>query len=132
MNCAGLVIEMTPAQVHMHFDVLLRAGKLLINTVGEPGVQGAGTTGRQGIGVNTPRAAAVADATAGLAREVQTPKGGILARGIWSIMVAARGPPAITGGPLGITIKELGATPKEHCIRAPLDTCKAITYFLKV
>ena len=72
---------MIPPQAQKHLDVLFKAGKLLIRTVGEPGAQGAGITGRQGMGVRTPNAAAVADATVGFAREEQTPKGGILAIG---------------------------------------------------
>ncbi|EDX82857.1 hypothetical protein S7335_35 [Synechococcus sp. PCC 7335] len=38
-------------------------------------------TGMHGIGVSTPSAAAVAVATVGLANELHTPKGGILAMG---------------------------------------------------
>ena len=53
----------------------------MISTVGEPGVQGAGITGIQGIGVITPIAAAVAEATVGFASEEHMPKGGILAMG---------------------------------------------------
>jgi len=44
-------------------------------TVGEPTIHGAGVTGMQGIGVSTPIAADVAEATAGLARLVHIPKG---------------------------------------------------------
>ena len=50
-------------------------------TVGEPGAHGAGITGKQGMGVSTPRAAAVALATVGLAKELHMPKGGILTMG---------------------------------------------------
>ena len=52
-----------------------------IVTIGEPGAQGAGVTGTHGIGVNTPKAAAVADATAGLAMDMHMPKGGMLVIG---------------------------------------------------
>jgi len=106
----------------MHFEVLFSAGKLLISTVGEPGVQGATVTGMQGMGVSTPRAAVVAAATAGLAIDVHMPKGRMLAMGIWSMMVAAKGPPAVTGGPLGMTTSELGATPNVHIMVAPIQT----------
>lgn len=71
----------TPAQAHMHCDVLVSAGFPPINTVGDPGVQGAKVTGTQGMGVSTPLAAAVADATVGLAMEVHMPKGGMFAMG---------------------------------------------------
>ena len=71
-----------PAQAHMHFEVLFRAGKLLISTVGDPGVQGAKVTGIQGMGVSTPRAAAVAVATVGFAMEEHMPNVEILTMGI--------------------------------------------------
>lgn len=47
----------------MHLLELLSAGAVQTITVGEPGTQGAAVTGRHGIGVNTPIAAAVAAAT---------------------------------------------------------------------
>lgn len=115
-----------PSQVHMHLDVLFNAGVLLMRTLGEPGAQGAGVTGMQGIGVRTPSAAVVAVATAGFASEAQSPKGWILARGMWSLMVAALGPVAKVGGPLGIAIKALGAAPKLHISLAPVQTCVAM------
>lgn len=46
-------------------------------TVGEPGIQGAVVTGMQGIGVKTPNAAAVAEATVGFAGDEHMPKGRI-------------------------------------------------------
>jgi hypothetical protein len=106
----------------------LRAGKLLINTVGEPGTQGAVITGTQGIGVRTPRAAAVAVATVGLAREIHEPKGGILTIGAKSMIVAAGFPSTIVESPLGITIKELEPNPKLHLRDAPITTCSAIFF----
>lgn len=42
-------------------------------TVGEPGAHGAGQEGTHGIGVNTPNAAEVADATVGFARLLHIP-----------------------------------------------------------
>ena len=113
---------MTPPHIQVQVEVLLSAGELLISTVGEPETQGAGVAGTQGIGVSTPKAAAVADATVGLAMEEHTPKGMMFTRGTWSIMVAASGPPANVGGPLGITTKELGAAPNVHCSIAPIHT----------
>ncbi len=62
---------------------------LPIKTVGAPTIQGAVVTGMQGCGVKTPAAAVVAEATAGLANELHTPKGGIFAIGLLSMMVAA-------------------------------------------
>ncbi len=66
----------------MHLEVLLRAGKLPMSTVDEPGVQGAMVIGTQGMGVRTPSAAAVAEATVGLATELHIPKGGIFTVGL--------------------------------------------------
>jgi hypothetical protein len=63
----GLVIEIMPPQLHMHFEELLSAGMFSTRTVGDPGVQGAAMAGTHGIGVSTPSAAAVAAATIGLA-----------------------------------------------------------------
>ena len=53
---------MLPPQVHMQVLESFRAGMLPISTVGAPGVQGAAVAGTQGagVGVYTPRAAAVA------------------------------------------------------------------------
>jgi hypothetical protein len=79
----------TPPQVHMQVHVLFRAGMLPIMQVAEPGVQGDVVTGMQGIGVNTPRAAAVAEATVGLAIDMHIPKGGMLVIGTKSMMFAA-------------------------------------------
>lgn len=66
MVAPAKLIVIDPPQAHTHCEELFKAGLLAIRTVGDPGAQGAGMTGRQGIGVNTPRAAAVAAATVGL------------------------------------------------------------------
>jgi hypothetical protein len=79
----------------MHVLVLFRAGALPIRTVGEPGVQGDGVQGMQGIGTNTPNAAAVAAATAGLAGDMHMPNVGTLTIGLLSIMVAAGVPESV-------------------------------------
>jgi hypothetical protein len=60
----------------------LRAGAFRKITVAEPGTQGAGVTGTQGIGVKTPSAAAVAAATVGFASDWHIPKGGMFAIGM--------------------------------------------------
>jgi len=54
-----------------------------------PGDHGAGVTGIHGIGVSTPNAAAVAEATDGLAKLVHIPNGAIFAMGILSVITAA-------------------------------------------
>src|SRR6266540_2426097 len=64
--CPGIVIVITPPQVHMHVEVLVRAGAPLIIVIGAPGTQGVLVTGMHGIGVSTPSAAVVAVATVGL------------------------------------------------------------------
>jgi hypothetical protein len=66
----------------------------------------------QGIGVSTPRAAVVADATVGFAIEEQTPNGGTLTMGAWSMIVAA-GVPVSTPFE-GKTTRLDGAAPKLH------------------
>lgn len=115
---------MTPAQAHINFEVLLSAGMLRIITVAEPGVHGAGITGTQGIGVNTPSAAAVAAATVGFASDWHIPKGSMLTIGLLSMMLAS-GTFVITWL-TGNTTSELGATPKLHCNVAPMHTWIAI------
>jgi hypothetical protein len=119
-----LVILITPPQAQLQTAVSGNAGKLFIWTFDAPGFQGLSITGIQGIGVKTPNAAAVAVATAGLAMEVHIPKDGMLIMGAKSIIVAANFPVTMTGEPLGMTIKELGAAPKgTHCKDAPIQTC---------
>lgn len=108
---------MTPAQLHMHLEVLFNAGMLPIFTVSEPGAQGALVTGTQGMGVNTPKAVAVADATVGFAMEEHIPNVGMLTMGLLSMMLAA-GAPAITLLS-GKTFNAAGAAPKLHVIKAP-------------
>jgi hypothetical protein len=67
--------------MHMHLEVLFKAGIFPISTVGEPGAQGAAVFGMHGIGVKTPNAAAVAEATVGLAMDEHIPKVGIFVIG---------------------------------------------------
>lgn len=78
----GTLILIAPAQVQRHLDVLFRAGILAINTVGAPGAQGVIVIGIHGIGVNTPKAAAVAAATIGFDGELQAPNGIIFTIGM--------------------------------------------------
>jgi hypothetical protein len=65
----------------MSFEVLFKAGMLPIKTVGAPTIHGATVTGKQGMGVRTPIAAAVADATVGLAIDEHMPKGRMFTMG---------------------------------------------------
>jgi len=77
------------------------------------GIHGPVGIGTHGIGVSTPRAAAVAEATDGLANELHIPKGGMFVMGRASTMVAAGLPSMITRF-FGITLNVDGATPKLH------------------
>lgn len=79
----------TPPQAQFNWQVLFKPGFPAILTVGEPGVQGDCVTGRQGMGVNTPLAAAVAAATWGFDRDVHMLKGMMFTMGICSITVPA-------------------------------------------
>ncbi len=97
---------------------------LPMSTVGEPGVQGAGIDGTHGMGVSTPEAAAVAETTVGLDGDLHIPNGAMLTIGTLSITVAAGVP--VKTRLTGSTTSVEGATPKLHCIAAPMHTCIAI------
>jgi len=109
-----------PPQLHMHLEELFRAGILPTSTVGEPGAQGADVTGTHGIGVSAPIAAAVADATAGLASDWHMPNGMMFTRGLLSIILAIG--IVVMVLLFGKTFNTLGAAPKEHCSVAPPQT----------
>src|SRR5436190_22228201 len=111
---------MTPPQLHISLDELLSAGMFPSRTVGAPTAQGAAVTGMQGMGVRTPSAAAVAAATMGFAIELHIPNGRTFTIGLLSMMFAA-GVVAVTRF-AGNTDNALGATPKLHCIMAPMHT----------
>lgn len=113
---------MTPPHMQFSVQLLFKAGIFPINTSGVPGVHGVTVAGTQGIGVNTPKAAAVAAATAGLAMDEHIPKGGIFTIGSLSIMVAA-GISLVFTRLVGNTIREEGATPNGQVIMAPIHTC---------
>ncbi len=87
--CPASMNVMTPAHRQFNVDVLFNAGMLHNRTVGDPGTQGAGVAGMQGIGVKTPIAAAVAAITMGFEGDWHMPKGGIFIIGTWSMMLAA-------------------------------------------
>lgn len=105
----------------MSFELSLSAGILAAKTVAHPGAHGAAVAGIQGIGVKTPIAADVADATVGFAKEVHIAKVITFTRGLLSIILAAGWFPTkilFTGK----TTKLLGAVPKLHVINAPFVT----------
>ena len=103
----------TPAQLHMHLDVLSSIGCLPSMTVGAPGTQGEEVAGMHGIGVSTPNAAAVAAATIGFAGDMHMPKGMIFTKGIWSMMFAATCLPTMVRL-IGRTERTDGAIPIVH------------------
>lgn len=94
------------------------------STVEEPGAHGAVVTGMQGMGVKTPKAAAVADATDGFAIELHIAKGMIFSIGTLSMMLAMGG--VVMTFFFGRTVKERGAVPKLHLIIALLHTIRPI------
>jgi hypothetical protein len=104
----------------MHLELLFNAGIFATRTVGAPGAQGAAVTGMQGIGVNAPKAAAVAAATIGFAIELHMPNGSIFTMGLLSIILAIG--IAVMTIFAGSTINELGAAPNVHCSIAPPHT----------
>ena len=110
----------------MSFELLSRAGMPPSMTVAAPGAHGAGVTGIQGMGVRTPRAAAVAAATMGFDGDWHMPNGRMFIIGALAVMLAA-GVPVITQV-VGRTIRALGAAPKLHDILALMQTCSAIKY----
>jgi hypothetical protein len=67
--------------MHISVEVLSSAEVPPMVTVWAPGVQGDIVTGMHGIGVSTPRAAAVAAATAGFAIDMHIPNGMIFTMG---------------------------------------------------
>ncbi len=105
----------------MHLEAFVRAGMLPIITLGQPGIQGAAVAGIQGIGVNTPRAAAVAAATIGLEGLMHIANGTMFMNGFESIILAAGITPPKTLL-IGGTISVEGAAPNEQAKPAPIVT----------
>jgi hypothetical protein len=98
----------------MHFEQSFSAGNPPISTVGEPNTHGEAVEGTQGIGVSTPIAAAVAAATAGLARELHIPKGNIFDMGLLSMIFAIGSVVEFIAVLYGCTINVDGFAPKVH------------------
>lgn len=121
LNCPGTATLITPPYAHAHLALLSNAGIRATSTLGDGGTHGAGSTGVQGIGVRTPSAAAVADATAGFSRLEHTPNGAMLRNGTLSLTFAMGAAPTI-GRPIGSTVSVDGRAPKLHCSIAPLHT----------
>ena len=79
------MIDIIPPQMQLSLELLLIEGIPLTNTVGLAGVQGAIVFGIHGIGVSTPSAAEVAEATVGLVSELHIPNGAILTIGLFAL-----------------------------------------------
>lgn len=122
--CPGLVIEILPPYAHINLQLSNNAGMFVISSL-PPGAQGATVTGMHGIGVRTPIAAAVADATVGFAIERHIPKGIMFIIGTKSMMVAL-GLFCIIGRMGTVTISMEGVMPKLHFNMAPIQTYFAI------
>ena len=74
--CPGTVILIDPApKPHIMVASFVRQGFPPTKTFGFDGIQVPAGTIVHGCGVSTPKAAAVADATAGFANDVHIPKG---------------------------------------------------------
>src|SRR5580692_2578514 len=89
VSSPGSTNVITPPQMHINCDVLSSVGKFARRTVGAPGTHGAGVFGMHGIGVRTPKAAAVAAATSGFAGDMHMPNGMMFTIGTWSMMLAS-------------------------------------------
>jgi hypothetical protein len=114
---------MVPPKLHMHVEAASSAGTLSINTPGTPGIQGLAVAGTHGAGVKTPRAAAVAAATAGFDGNLHNPNGKIFAMGLLSMMLAAG---IGHSGRFPATNKDDGTSPPVHINTAPIHTNCAI------
>ncbi len=106
------VIWITPPQMQLSFELLFSAGIFPSMTVDEPGAHGAGVTGTQGMGVRTPNAAEVAEATVGFEMDEHTPNGGMFTIGLPSMMLAKGVFDDVRFA--GSTLSTAGAAPKLH------------------
>lgn len=76
LACPGFTMEMTPAPLlHIILQSLVKQGFPFIKIDGFVGIHIPAAIGIHGCGVNTPKAAAVAAATCGLAIDVHIPNG---------------------------------------------------------
>ncbi len=120
----GVMIWMTPPQLHWQVEPNVSAGRLPTIVFAAPGFHGV-VTGTQGIGVSTPSAAVVAAATVGFDGLMHIPNGGMLVMGAKSMIDAAGLPSTITRAD-GITLSTEGAAPKLHMSWAVAVTLNGI------
>lgn len=122
----GFVIEILPPHVHIHLLLSVSAGMFITFTWALPGAHGVVITGTHGIGVSTPIAADVAEATVGLDKDWHIPNVGMFVPGIMSIVVAISILPHL-GRRGTVTTKAVGVIPKLHWSIAPIVTNLPIT-----
>ena len=111
-----------PAHVQIALQLLSRVGKPPVKTAELPVIQGDTVIGMQGMGVKTPKAAAVAAATVGFAILLHIPKVGMSAIGVKFMIV----PTCIMAETMaiGVAFNVAGAVPKVQLIMAVVtQTC---------
>ena len=116
--------------MHVSLLVMVRVGKFWVSTCALPGAQGATVLGMQGMGVSTPQAADVAEATDGLASDRHIPKVGMLTMGLLSMTLATGIPPIMEVR--GSTARGAGVIPMLHFIIAPMHTVFASPAIVKI
>src|SRR4051812_3343595 len=112
---------MTPPNAQLQVDPETSAGTLPSSVFGAAGIHGPATVGMHGIGVSTPSAAEVADATVGLDRLLHMANGGMLVAGAMSEITPAGRPSTITFEDAD-GMKVAGAAPNEQLSIAPMTT----------
>jgi hypothetical protein len=110
-----------PAHMQVFMQVLSSAGWPFTVSTGEPGVHGETTAGMHGCGVSTPRAAAVAAATWGLAGDMHIPKDAMLAIGAKSMIEPTGMSLHVTVG-LAVAVNVPGAGLIVQASMAPVTT----------
>ncbi len=80
--CPSVVKRMAPPHIQVHILLFVSAGWPCTIHCGLPGIHGATIAGTQGMGVSTPCAAAVADATVGFDKVLHMPKGSMFTMGV--------------------------------------------------
>jgi hypothetical protein len=116
---------MIPPYIHISLQLLVNVGMLPVKTVGAPGIHGAVVAGIQAEGVGTPKAAAVAAITNGLAGAEHIPKEGTQAIGVL-LVILPNGIVAVTPV-VGRTVSGTGEMPKEQVNKAVLQVPEAIS-----
>ena len=126
VSCPGNENPIEPPYMQVSLLSLLSAGNPPTVTVDEPGDHGASVSGTHGIGVSTPSAAAVAEATIGFAKDEHITKLGTFTNGLLSIIVAIG--VEVTTRLSGNTLSGIGAEPNVQLIIAPEQTHIDILY----